>query len=93
MATTLIPFQPNASASPPFQTTVTLDGSTYTLSCFWLVMSQRWYFSLVDSNQNTILFRPITGSPETADLNMVFGYFTTSTLVYRSSTGNLEVTP
>lgn len=90
---TTIPFVPSTKAIPPFSTMVTLDGQSYLLSTVWNLAGQRWYINLTDSNGNIVLNRPLTGSPMTASLNLVFGLFTTSTLVYRTDTGNFEVNP
>jgi hypothetical protein len=90
---TKIPFTPSASAIPPFSSLVTLDGKSYLLTSVWNLAGQRWYINLTDSNGNIILNRPLTGSPMSFSLNMVFGLFVTSTLVYRTDTGNFEVGP
>jgi hypothetical protein len=37
--------------------------------------------------------RPLTGSPPDYDINLIAGYFTTSSLVYRVSSNNFEVSP
>jgi hypothetical protein len=49
---TLIPFSANNNASPPFSNSVTLDGTSYTLSAFWNISGQRWYASLTDQSGN-----------------------------------------
>lgn len=90
---TLIPFNPSGTAIPPFQTKVTLDGSSYFLTATWNVYGQRWYMAITDQYNNLILMIPIIGSPLNNSINLVFGYFFVSTLVYRADTGNFEVNP
>ena len=90
---TIIPFFPIASSVPPFSTLVTLDGQSYLLSALWNLAGQRWYITLADMDGNIVMNRPLTGSPMDSDLNLVFGFFATSTIVYRTDTGNIEVGP
>ncbi len=90
---TLIPFLPSQSATPPFQTSVTLDGTSYALTVVWNVYGQRWYFQITDQAGNVKVYAPLVGSSLTNAVNLLFGFFSVSTLVYRSATGNFEVTP
>lgn len=94
--TTLIAFSPSASTSPPFSTTVTLDGASYALTVMWNFYRSDWYMQVTDQSGTLIVNRPLVGSPSNNaynDINLAGGYFTTSTLVYRSDTGNFEQTP
>lgn len=90
---TTIPFIPSDTASPPFQVVITLDGSAYTLSATWNIAGQRWYVQITDLSGNLVLNTPLIGSPLNADINLVFGYFTQSTLVYQADSGNFMVNP
>lgn len=90
---TLIPFTPSANGGPPFSTLVTLDGSAYTFSAAWSIYRGDWYFSLTDVSGNLIINQPLIGSPPDATIYLAPGLFTTSTLAYRPSTGNLEIGP
>lgn len=90
---TLIAFQPNLTAGPPFQTTVTLGGNPYALVCTWNFAAQRWYVTLTDSGGNVAWSGALIGSPESYDIFLAPGIFTTSTILYRTGTGNFEVTP
>ncbi|MDR6421271.1 hypothetical protein J2801_003559 [Paraburkholderia phenoliruptrix] len=92
MSTTLIAFSPNNSASPPFSTTVTLDGVSYQLIVTWNIAGQRWYASLQDQSGNVIWYGALIGSPLNYDILLAPGIFTTSTLLYRADTGNFEIT-
>jgi len=90
---TTIPFTPSPYQTPPFSQIITMDGQSYLLSTAWNLAGQRWYIVIADQNGTVVLNRPLTGSPSDFDINMTFGIFTTSTLVYRTDTGNFEVGP
>lgn len=89
---TLIPFTPSATGTP-FTAQMTLDGASYTFAARWNLYRGDWYFSLSDANGNLVVNAPLIGSPPSANVNLVPGLFTTSTIAYRPSTGNIEVTP
>ena len=89
--TTLIYFDPQSTVN--FQFNPVLDGINYIAVCTWNSYSSRYYISIYDSSRTLIVSRPIIGSSNDYDINLVFGYFTSSTLVYRASTGNFEINP
>lgn len=91
--TTLIPFQPNNSASPPFSVSVTLDSTSYQLIATWNLSGQRWYASLQDQSGNTVWMGALIGSPLDSNIYLALGIFQTSTLLYRADTGNFEINP
>jgi len=82
-----------SQASPPFQSAFTLDGQGYNGTVTWNFAGQRWYITLYDQFGNLIINQPLIGSPQNADNYLAPGMFQTSTLLYRSATGNFEVTP
>lgn len=84
-----IPFQPLQSGIP-FSTQITVGSGTYTFTAQWLVIPQRWYFSLT-SNGSTAYFGPMVGSPSDYDIPLAPTVLSGGTLVYRIGTGNLEV--
>jgi hypothetical protein len=86
-----IPFQPLQSGVP-FSTQITVGSGTYTFTAQWLLIPQRWYFSLTQ-NGSTVYFGPMVGSPLGYDIPLAPTALTGGTLVYRPSTGNLEVSP
>lgn len=90
---TTVPFQPNSTNAPPFSTLLTLDGQAYTFAVAWNLYAGRWYFSLTDQSGNLLVNQPLIGSPPDADIYLAPGMFTTSTLVYRVATNNLEIGP
>ncbi len=91
--TTYIAFQPSANGTPPFQTVVTLDNQQYSLVCTWNVYRQGWYYTLSDQNGNVTNTLPLIYSPPDANIYLAPGIFTTSTILYRASTGNFEINP
>lgn len=89
--TTLVTFNPSSTAN--FQFNPTLDGVDYVAVCTWNSAAPRYYISIYDTARTLIMTRPITGSPDNYDINILFGYFTTSKMVYRVSSGQFEITP
>ena len=91
--TTFIPFNPSNSNNPPFQTSLTLDGMIYLASGLWNISGQRWYLQIHDQYGNLVWNGALIGSPSGYDIYLAYGVFSTSTIVYRSGTGNIEVNP
>jgi hypothetical protein len=98
--TTYIDFVPSIAA--PFQFQPTLDGQLYSVLVPWNLYSQRYYVEVSDLSGNLICAIPQVGSPVpgqnpfltgNVDLNLVAGYFTTSTLVWRPANQQFEVSP
>jgi len=88
--TTLTLFNPQSNQV--FQFNPTLDGVTYVAQCPFNIYAQRYYLNIFDTSRNLIVATPLTGSPDDFDINLLFGYFS-STLIYRVSSGNIEVSP
>ena len=91
--TTYVPLQIVANASPPWKGQFTLDGAAYQGVVTWNVAAQRWYFSLAQQNQSPTWYGPLIGSPLDADIYLAPNIFQTSTILFRSDTGNFEVNP
>ncbi len=89
--TALTLFSPGANQNFSFQPT--LDGQQYSAVITWSLFGQRWILNLRTLQGSLVLQKPLTGSPNGYDINLVAGYFTTSTLVYRAPTNNFEVGP
>lgn len=89
--TTLVNFNPTPFAN--FQFNPTLDGVSYVAICTWNLYGQRYYINIYNNNGTLILSRPIIASPDVYDINLLFGYFQTSTLIYRASSNNFEISP
>jgi hypothetical protein len=88
---TLTYFNPQPNQN--FSFNPTLDGSPYTAICTFNIYSQRYYISIYNNFRNLIMNRPLIGSPDDFNINLLFGYFNTSTMIYRVSSGNIEVAP
>lgn len=89
--TTLVPFTPDNSATPPFSANVVLDGQSYSLQARWNLYAQRWYVYLVQGGV-VVQMQPLIGSPGTDQIELFFGVFTTSTIIFNESSGNFEIT-
>lgn len=89
--TTIIPFDQTSTANFTFQPQ--LDGNSYVAVCTYNAYAPRFYISIYDTARNLIMVRPIVGSPDDYDINLLFGYFNTSQLVYRVSSNSFEITP
>ena len=87
---TITVFNPNPNANFTFKPT--LDGVTYTAICTWNLYGQRYYISIYDNVGTLMVSRPIIGSPDDYDINIIKGFFTSS-LVYRVSSNSFIVTP
>lgn len=90
---TTYPFAPVDSAFPPWQSQMTLDGTSYKVVAYWNIYGQRWYITLTDAQNNVKWTGPVIGSSDSFNVYLAPGIFTTSTLLYRVSTGNFEVWP
>jgi hypothetical protein len=88
---TLVAFQP--SPSQPFQFQATFDTNPYNVIVTWNLFGQRYYVNVYDTSGALVASEALTGSPPKYDINLVWSYFSASTLVYRAATGNFEITP
>jgi hypothetical protein len=91
--TTFVDFAPSDTSAPPFLFQPTLDGVQYTLTVTWNMSGQRWYFNLYTLNNILILTKALIESPTDYDINLIMFYFAISTLVFRGTTQQFEVTP
>lgn len=89
MATTIVNFNPSENAN--FQFNATLDNVTYVIICTYNLYGQRYYMNIYDNYGNLVLARPLIASPDNYSINIIKGYFTTTALVYRRSSGNIEI--
>ena len=89
--TTFVKFNPVSTAN--FQFNVTLDNIPYVVVCTYNSYSSRYYISVYSTGNTLILVRPMVGSPNNYDINLLFGFFNTSTMVYRVSTNQFEINP
>lgn len=89
--TTYVDFAPLYTQAFSFQPV--LDGQTYTCIVTWNLFGQRWYINLYDVTNALIVCTPLIASPNDYDINLVGGYFTTSTMVFREANQQFEVSP
>jgi len=89
--TTLINFDPTPFAN--FQFNVTLDDINYIAICTWNLYGERYYINIYNNNGTLIVTNPVIASPDDYDINLVYGYFIASKIVYRLSSNNFEISP
>jgi hypothetical protein len=89
--TTYVPFQPSALQN--FQFAATFDGSDYSITITWNYWGQRFYANCATTQGALVYSLPLIASPDDFDININASYFTTSTFVYRGSSGNFEISP
>lgn len=88
---TLTQFTPTIDTN--FSFLPTLDGQQYNVVVTWNLFGQRWVVNVYTLSGTLVLQKPLRGSPPDYPINLVTGYFVTSSLVYRPSSNNFEVTP
>ena len=89
--TTFVDFAPSPNSLFTFQ--ATLDGQQYTVIVSWNLWGARWYVNIFTVGGAWIVTIPQIASPLDYDINLVAGYFTTSTLVWRVDNGQFEINP
>lgn len=89
--TTFVPFTPPVQGT--FSFTATLDGNSYQMSVPWLAYGKRWYLQCLAAGNVPVFYKALIGSPDTGDINLLFGYFIISKMVFRVSTQTFEITP
>lgn len=87
----IIQFSPSKNNNFIFN--VTMDNVKYNCVCSWNLFGQRYYITMLDINNNRIFTLPIIASPNDYNINIAEGYFLNSTLVYRATTNQFEITP
>ena len=85
-------------AFTPSSTTVqsfspTLDGNTYNVFVPYNLYGQDYSVSIYDQAGNLVVTKTLVASPDDYDINLLWGYFKTSTMVFRASTQSFEVLP
>lgn len=86
---TIVLFSPQQSQA--FSFPATLDGSSYTVTVWWNIYTQAYYITVQQPSGAVVLCRLLTASPPTYNLNLVAGYFFTSTLVFLASTQSFVI--
>ena len=88
--TTTIPFNPSPTEN--FQFTATLDGNDYNVIVNWNLFGARYYLAIYTFQGALVVLLPLIGSPLNYDISLTKGYFT-STMVYRVSNSQFEISP
>ncbi len=89
MSTQNYTFTGNERESMSF--TPTLDGSVYNCQLKWNISGQRWYLLITDNSGNTILNTAMVGSTTGDGINLIYGVFTSTTMIWREKNGQIEV--
>ncbi len=89
--TTLYQFTPTVTQNFSFQPT--LDGNQYSVIVTWGLFGKRWIVNVYTLQSTLVVTIPLAPSPDDYSINLVQGFFTTSSLVYRESSNNFEVSP
>lgn len=59
----------------------------------WSLFGQRWVVNIYTLTGTLVVAKPLRSSPDGYDINLVAGYFKTSTLIYRASSNSFEISP
>ena len=89
--TTTVNFAPSNTSN--FQFNCTLDQQIYTVIITSNLFGNRYYINVYDLDNNLIVSRPLTGSPPDYPINLVAGYFETSTLVFFQQSQQFVIAP
>lgn len=89
--TTFVPFQQPLNS--PMQFNATFDGSNYIVQVPWSLFGQRYYVTVMDQFGNLVFNIPRIGSTLDNNINLLQGYFKTSTMVFRTATNQFEINP
>lgn len=87
--TTVTAFTPTSTQNFSFQPT--LDGQQYTATVTWGLFGQRWILNIYTLQNALVMSKPMTPSPTDYDVNLIEGYFSTSTLVFRAASNSFEI--
>ncbi len=87
--TTFVPYQ-----APPFQFQATLDDDVYIVVVTYNVTAQRPYINVYTQSNVLVTAPALVASPDGLNVvNLVGGYFNTSTLIFRQSSQQFEIAP
>jgi hypothetical protein len=91
---TLVQFSPPTSGM--FQFTATLNSQPYTIQVQWNYAGQRWYLNFFEGTNTTgtpAYSSPLVASGDSVNYNIALQLGGPSTVIYRHSTGNFEISP
>lgn len=87
----IYPFTPSTVQNFAFQPT--LDATQYSAVVAWSLFGQRWVLELYTLAGVLVMQKPLAGSPQDYDINLIQGYGFISTLVFREASNAFEVVP
>lgn len=76
-----------------FQFIAQFDGQPYTVNITWNIYRRDWYYTIYSASNVRVVTQALIGSPPDYDINLLWGYFFTSTLIFRQQTQQFEVGP
>ena len=76
-----------------FQFGATLDGDNYICVVTWNAYRQGWYLNIYTTTGTPIVARALIASNPNWPINLVFGYFFISTMVFDDSSQTFTVLP
>jgi hypothetical protein len=88
---TTISFTPTNTAM--FQFVATLDSNNYVCQVTWGLYDQRWYLNVYTTQNEIVLSVPFVSSSPSYPINLVYGWFQTSSLVLYDQSQTIVVTP
>lgn len=88
---TLTAFTPTNAG--PFQFGATLDGQDYICNVTWNLWAQRWYLNIYTTQGVAVLARALIASPPDYPINLIYGLFLTSKMVFLDAAQAFVVTP
>lgn len=87
----MYPFAPSTVQNFTFQPT--LDGQQYSCIVTWSLFGQRWILNLYTLAGVLVMQKPLAGSPQNYNINLIEGYSFASTMVFREASNAFEVVP
>lgn len=91
MAIVRVPFTPLPGQG--FVFAAVFDGQSYQVAIQWNAFGQRWYMAITATGNTLVVCKALIASPDDYDINILAGYFVTSTMVYRASSQTFEIGP
>jgi hypothetical protein len=81
------------TSNQAFSFGATFDGSPFVVVITWNLTAQRWYFTVFTQQNVVIVCKALVASPDNFPINLLFGYFFTSTMVFFDSDQTFVVSP
>ena len=75
----------------PIEFSLSLDGERHVAQVRWNYAGERWYLWLYTSTGDLILCNPVIESTRDMPINLLAGYFFTSSMIYNTFVNAFEV--